>query len=61
MAGDLRGRKVDADRGDGARVVVTGNPGCLLQIAGEGRGSGWALEVVHPVELLGRALRDAVR
>jgi Fe-S oxidoreductase len=37
---------------------VAGNPGCLAQIAGEARAQGLGLEVLHPVELLGRALRD---
>ncbi len=58
IAGDLARRKVERIRESGARIVVTGNPGCLAQIAGEGRRQGWALEVLHPVELLGRALRD---
>jgi glycolate oxidase iron-sulfur subunit len=58
IAGDLARRKVERIRESGARVVATGNPGCLAQIAGEARRQGWALEVLHPVELLGRALRD---
>ena len=41
-----------------ARIVVTGNPGCITQIAGEARRQGLALEVLHPVELLGRALLE---
>jgi glycolate dehydrogenase iron-sulfur subunit len=58
MAGELARRKVERIRETGARIVVTGNPGCIAQIAGEGRRQGLALEVLHPVELLGRALRD---
>ena len=58
MAGELARRKVERIRETGARIVATGNPGCLAQIAGESRRQGWALEVLHPVELLGRALRD---
>ena len=56
MAGELGRRKIEQIRETGARVVATGNPGCITQIAGEARRRGLALEVLHPVELLGRAL-----
>jgi glycolate oxidase iron-sulfur subunit len=36
--------------------VVTGNPGCMLQIAKGARARGLDLDVVHPVELLARAV-----
>ncbi len=39
----------------GARIVVTGNPGCLLQIAQGCRRRGLDVEVLHPAELLARA------
>lgn len=58
LAGELGRRKIERIRETGARVVVTGNPGCITQIAGEARRHGLALEVLHPVELLARALRD---
>jgi len=35
---------------------VAGNPGCLLQIAKGCRARGLAVEVLHPVEVLARAL-----
>jgi glycolate oxidase iron-sulfur subunit len=57
MAGELARQKVERIRESGARTVVSGNPGCLLQIAQESRRQGFELEVLHPVELLGRALR----
>src|SRR2546426_8857966 len=41
----------------GARTVVTGNPGCLMQIARGARARGLDLELVHPVTLLARAMR----
>jgi glycolate oxidase iron-sulfur subunit len=56
MAADLARRKVAAIRETGASVVVAGNPGCLMQIAGQCRAEGLAVEALHPVELLGRAL-----
>lgn len=39
----------------GARVVATGNPGCLLQIGRGLRARGLDIEVAHPVSLLARA------
>ncbi|MFQ5789636.1 MAG: hypothetical protein ACE5JI_04085, partial [Acidobacteriota bacterium] len=36
-------------------VVATGNPGCLIQIAGGMRRRGLRAEVTHPVLLLDRA------
>jgi glycolate oxidase iron-sulfur subunit len=41
----------------GARIVATGNPGCLMQIARGARERGLDLEVAHPVTLLARAMR----
>jgi glycolate oxidase iron-sulfur subunit len=60
MADRLLARKVDRIRETGVRVVATGNAGCLLQIAKGCRECGLAIELVHPVELLARAL-DAGR
>jgi glycolate oxidase iron-sulfur subunit len=57
MADRLLERKVSNIAATGARLVVTGNPGCLLQIAQGCRARGLAVEVVHPVELLARAVR----
>jgi glycolate oxidase iron-sulfur subunit len=45
----------------GARTVVTGNPGCLLQIASGCRRRGIDVEVVHPVTLVARAARWEAR
>ena len=50
--------KVERIRETGARIVTAGNPGCLLQIARHARERGVELEVVHPVDLLARALRE---
>jgi glycolate oxidase iron-sulfur subunit len=38
-------------------VVVTGNVGCILQIARKVKERGRDMEVVHPVDLLDRAYR----
>jgi glycolate oxidase iron-sulfur subunit len=56
MADRLLERKIDRIVETGARTVVTGNPGCMLQIAKGARARGLDLEVVHPVELLARAV-----
>jgi glycolate oxidase iron-sulfur subunit len=56
MADRLLDRKLDRIAETGARTVVTGNPGCLLQIAKGARARGLDLEVVHPVELLARSV-----
>ncbi len=52
---ELLRRKVEAILSSGARIVVTGNPGCHLQIERGLRESGAAVEVLHPVTLLHRA------
>ena len=47
-------RKVGSIIASGARVVVTGNPGCHLQIERGLREASERIEVVHPVRLLYR-------
>ena len=37
-------------------ILTTGNPGCMFQLRYGAERAGLALEVVHPVELLERAL-----
>ena len=59
LAGELGRRKVERIEETGARIVVSGNPGCLMQIAQQCRARGLAIEVTHPVSLLARALVDA--
>jgi glycolate oxidase iron-sulfur subunit len=58
MAEELGRMKIARIRESGARILTAGNPGCLLQIARHAREAGLELEVVHPVELLARALRE---
>ena len=57
MAGRLSKRKVDNILGTGAKVLVTANAGCILQIAREARSRGEPLKVVHPVDLLDLSYR----
>ena len=61
MADRLLERKLDRIIETGARVVVTANPGCMLQIAKGARARGFDLEVLHPVEVLVRSADNAGR
>jgi len=56
MAERLLDMKISRILATGARVVAAANPGCLLQIAKGCRARGLDIEVVHPVELVARAL-----
>jgi glycolate oxidase iron-sulfur subunit len=51
----LLDRKVDHIAATGAEVVVTGNPGCLLQLRFGVERRGLAVEALHTVTLLDRA------
>ena len=57
MAERLARRKLDNIRRTGARVVITSNAGCLLQIAREARMQGEMLKIVHPMDLLDLSYR----
>jgi glycolate oxidase iron-sulfur subunit len=57
MAGRLGQRKLDNIRSTGARVVITANAGCLLQIAREARMQGETLKIVHPMDILDLSYR----
>jgi glycolate oxidase iron-sulfur subunit len=50
-------RKVAHVRATGASIVATGNPGCQMQIAKGLRGTGEAIDVVHPISLVAAAYR----
>lgn len=57
MAERLARRKLNNIRSTGARLVVTANAGCLLQIAREARMQGESLKIMHPMELLDLSYR----
>ncbi len=57
MSERLGRRKVDHIEATGATMVVTGNVGCILQIAKVIKERGRAIEVAHPVHLLDRSYR----
>ena len=58
MSERLGRRKMDHIEATGAEMVVTGNVGCILQIARKIKERGRPIEVAHPVDLLDRAYRD---
>jgi glycolate oxidase iron-sulfur subunit len=59
LGGEIGGDKVRAVLATGARVVATGNPGCMMQIGAGLRMAGSPVEVMHPVELLDESYRRA--
>ncbi|TMA53470.1 MAG: 4Fe-4S dicluster domain-containing protein [Deltaproteobacteria bacterium] len=59
MARRLLDRKVDNIQATAVDLVVTGNPGCLLQIQAGLRQRGLPIKVVHTVDLLAEAYEGA--
>jgi len=57
MAERLARRKLNNIRSTGARLVITSNAGCLLQIAREARLQGEKLTIMHPMDLLDLSYR----
>lgn len=56
MSQKLLAEKIEAVRASGAQTLVTSNIGCGLHLAAGLRAAGLAMEVVHPAQLLARAL-----
>ena len=59
MASRLLARKLERIAATGADVVAAANPGCILQIQAGLRAHGANVPVLHIVELLDRAYRNA--
>ena len=59
LAARIGGKKVEAIRRSGAKIIVTGNPGCLLQIGNLVKEAGLEVEVMHPIELVAAAYRGS--
>ncbi len=57
MAMQLLERKMKHIENTGAKVVITGNPGCMLQLMLGARKFGVAVAIKHPVEILEKATR----
>jgi glycolate oxidase iron-sulfur subunit len=58
MAGRLQQRKVENILKTGAQIVVTTNPGCILQLRAGLKKAGARVEVLHLADFLFRALED---
>ena len=56
MATSLAERKIANIELTGANICVTGNVGCAMQVQSEALARGKNIEVLHPVELLHRAV-----
>jgi glycolate oxidase iron-sulfur subunit len=59
MAQELLDRKMNNIAATGANVIVTGNPGCMMQIAMGAHQRGLPLEIMHPVQLLDAAYQKS--
>ncbi|MEM7411259.1 MAG: heterodisulfide reductase-related iron-sulfur binding cluster [Myxococcota bacterium] len=55
MSQAVLARKMDALAAADPDLIVTGNPGCLMQLRAGATARGLRAEVLHPVELLDRA------
>ena len=56
LSGALRRQKAEAVRDTGATTIASANPGCTMQLIAGLRELGVRATVVHPIELLDRAL-----
>ncbi|MSR22342.1 MAG: 4Fe-4S dicluster domain-containing protein [Gemmatimonadetes bacterium] len=59
LGGRVGGDKVSAVLGTHADVLVTGNPGCAMQIGAGLRMKGSGMQIAHPVEILDESYRRA--
>jgi glycolate oxidase iron-sulfur subunit len=51
-------RKIEQIKKSGCDTVVTGNPGCILQIRMGLKEAGLPVKVLHPVELLAESYKS---
>jgi glycolate oxidase iron-sulfur subunit len=58
MSKDLLDRKMDDVKATGAEVVVSANPGCLLQLEWGAKRTGLSVEVKHVTQVLLEAIED---
>jgi len=52
VSNDVLALKVDAIRRADPEIVLTGNPGCIMQLGAGLRAAGLHIPVLHPIELL---------
>jgi glycolate oxidase iron-sulfur subunit len=58
MSMDVLEKKMESVRASGAAVIVTANPGCILQLEAGARRERGGLRVAHVVEMLDEAYRN---
>jgi glycolate oxidase iron-sulfur subunit len=58
LSSDILGDKISSIRESNAEIVVTANPGCIMQIGAGALINNLNVEVVHPIELLDAAYED---
>lgn len=59
MSSGILSEKLDNIKKTNAELLVTGNPGCHLQILAGAKSCGMNLKVCHPIELLDESYRQA--
>ncbi len=58
MSAQVLKDKIENIAATGAKILVTGNPGCMLQIQSGLKTAGLDVEVLHLVEILSRSIAD---
>lgn len=61
MAMSILKKKMNYVRSTGATIIATANPGCLLQLEAGARLFGEGQRVMHVIEILDAAYRNAAR
>ena len=61
LSAEILSPKLESIKATGAEVVVTGNPGCIMQIGAGVLMNRMPVSVVHPIDLLDAAYRDEER
>jgi len=59
LAEDILARKIECIKKSGCDTVVTGNPGCILQIRYGLKEARSPVKVVHPIELVAKSYKGA--
>jgi glycolate oxidase iron-sulfur subunit len=58
LSKDVLARKIEQIKKSGCDTLVTGNPGCILQLRCGVKEAGLPVKVMHPVELLAKAYEN---
>jgi glycolate dehydrogenase iron-sulfur subunit len=58
LSKDVLARKIEQIKKSGCDTLVTGNPGCILQLRCGVKEAGLPVKVMHPVELIAKAYEN---